>query len=270
MKAAPAEDAGVVDAHRYTEAQRAELGRRKSRLVNLQREMRRRHFGTQGHVEPPRGLPTALRGVWPPDVEAQVVSVGLHRGMHLSKPAPGRWRLMTRWLTPLSEAETRAALQRHLRDIEWLGEGEPLRFPIAHPGMGRLSARFITHPERATAVEFELERPDAGAPLQAPEALLAETPAWVKGVARDILGFEFDWHHGVVPGGRFTDVVRLAVTVGGDHAVITEALRRRLAETGYAVDPTNEKMYRGPGRTTCRSVKHGDALVIHHQRHWKR
>ena len=92
----------------------------------------------------------------------------------------------------------------------------------------------------------------------------------MKAVAPDIVGFEFDWHHGVVPRGKFTDVVRFALTLKGDPSVLTESLRRRLDEGGYLVDAKNEKIYRGPGRTTCRAVVVGEALVVHHQRHWKR
>jgi len=263
-------DAAVPDARRWSDAQLAEIARRRARLIAFHGKMRRRHYESQGHVEPPAALPTDLRGVWPSAVEAKVVSVGLHRRMRASRPDAERWRLMTRWITPLGGAEARAALEKHLRATGWLGPQEPARFPLSHPERGRLDAEFIEHPERATAVELKLDHPDPGTPLGAPSSLLAQAPGWLAAVAPQIVGFEFDWHHGVVPGGKFTDVLRFAVALEGDVTVQMEALRRRLATSGYAADAKNAEIYRDGSGATCRADIGERGLVVHHQRRWKR
>ena len=266
---APAADAArPVDAHRWTDAQLAEIARRRVHLTAMQAEMRRRHFAMQGHIEPPAAFPTDLRGVWPPGVESKVTSVGLHRRMSGSRPADTD-RLMTRWVTPLSASETRAALLAHLRATGWLGPKEPLRFPVAVPQRGTLDAEVIEHPERATAVQLTLRRPAADAPLQTAKTLLSKPPAWLP-PANEIIGFEFDHHHGVVPHGSFSDVLRFAVVLGGDRATQFEALKRRLAENGYTADPKHAEVYRDGHGATCRAEATGERLVIHHQRRWKR
>ena len=265
---ASAPDATRPRAPRISDARRGEIAQQQAALAAIQARLRLRHYESQGTLQTPESLPGDLRACWPGKLTAKVVSAGYHRRMAQSRPKADTQRLMQRWITPSSGAETRAALRDHLTSQGWLAPGA--RLPVTHPERGRLEAQFIEHPERATAVELRLVRPDTEAPLEAPEAWLDPVPSWLSPAPGAVVGFEYDHHHGVVPRGVFTDVERYVVTLRGEPKALLEHLHRVLREAGYREREEIPGAFRHADGSSFRTKRVDGALVAHHQRRWKR
>ncbi len=264
-------DAAVVPRPRpdMGPGQKRELARRRDTLDAVSAGMRKRHFELQGKVVAPEVLPGELASLWPPGLEGALVGVGLYRRMQTARPAPGKRRTMMRWVSPAAEAEVRTALAGRLAAQGWVSAGSTPKFPLHRDGK-RLEATFIGHPERATAVELELWDPDPGGALEPPAALLPLPPGWLVAPPGEVVGFEYDYHHGVVPKGRFTDVARYAVALSGDPATLTETLERTIRGAGYVPKRGSYGVFVHDNGATFRVVPDDGFVVAHHQQRWVR
>ena len=238
--------------------------------------MRSADYDRQHALTLPPPFPAEGRALVPP-FPHKLVAWGLELNMALTKPSPGRRKLMVRLATLQAPADLLKALHAHLVAQGWSAPDPELRAPLQHATHGRLLVSVTQEAEQATRVELVIEGTQpAEMPLENPLVFLRTPRDWLSDTEMTVVGYELAHYHAVHFAGAQSDLQRVAVQVRladeGAREALLMRLPDRVEQAGFRMEARESGLYRGAdgGIFVVRPAEDAREVIIHHQQRWKR
>lgn len=231
-------------------------------------------FDRQQAIDLPANFPPEARALVPADLPHKLVAFAFERNMALTRPSPGRRKVMLRLATPEPEAAARTAVARHLKTLGWTVDDPTLHSPLQDPQRGRLTVTFEAPPDGPARMELVLEGQEPAGLLENPLRTLHQPLDWLDDAEVEVVGYELGHFHAVRSAGAFTDMQRVAIELRLPTSEARDALLLRLPDrveqAGYHLEARDSGLYRGEdgGSFVVRPAPDEREVTLHLQQRW--